>query len=51
MHAVDSYGPNGPTWINKTDYSLQVCGLIYGVLVCGLIKCAGSCADILLRLT
>ena len=36
MHAVDSYGPNGPTWINKTDYSIQVCGLIW---------CAGLLAD------
>ena len=42
MCAVDSYGPIGPTWIYKTVNSVQVCGLI---------KCAGLWADILLRLT
>ena len=36
MCTVDSYGPNGPTWINNTVNSVQVCGLI---------KCAGLLAD------
>ena len=39
---ADSYGPNGPTWINKIVNKVQVCGLI---------KCAGLWADIPLRLT
>ena len=43
-------GPNGPTWINKTVNSVQVCELIkcHCVQVCGQIKCAGLWADVLL---